>query len=97
MCRPILSVFPNRPGFILEGYSEGKRFKNVHALNLNCVPFCKNITVAEFDRDLYLGRRFIKLELGIKTFCGASSVPLSLDFLLLFHLVDITDKFKTTV
>lgn len=39
----------------------------------------------------------MNIEFGIKDFCGTRSVPLSLHFLLLLHLVDIADRLKTKV
>lgn len=41
----------------------------------------------------HLGRRLVKL--GVKEFGGACPVPLSLRFLLLLHLLDVTEKKKT--
>ena len=46
--------------------------------------------------DWYLGWRLIYRELGVEIFGGARSVPLSLHFLLLLHLVDIADGSEET-
>lgn len=40
----------------------------------------------------HLGRGLVTVELGVKKFGGTCSVPLSLHFLLLLHLVDITAR-----
>ena len=52
--------------------------------------------VSGLGTDSYLGWRLIYRELGVKIFGGARSVPLSLHFLLLLHLVDVTDGSEET-